>query len=89
MEATSVLDAESEKSEVSALEAVNLKEDGGLLSKTTQITVAHRLSTIMNSDIIVVMDKGEIVEIGSHSTLIKASEGVHSRLCRLQSMKQE
>ncbi|KAK9914635.1 hypothetical protein M0R45_038404 [Rubus argutus] len=88
-EATSALDAESEKSVVSALEAINLKENGGLLSKTTQITVAHRLSTIMNSDIIVVMDKGEIVEIGSHSTLIKASEGVYSRLCRLQSMKQE
>lgn len=88
-EATSALDAESEKSVVSALEAINLKENGGLLSKTTQITVAHRLSTIMNSDIIVVMDKGEIVEMGSHSTLMKASEGVYSRLCWLQSMKEE
>ncbi|XP_050385288.1 ABC transporter B family member 19-like [Argentina anserina] len=88
-EATSALDAESEKSVVSALEAINLKKKGGLLSKTTQITVAHRLSTVINSDIIVVMDKGEIVEMGSHSTLITASEGVYSRLYQIQSMTEE
>ncbi|KAL6209608.1 hypothetical protein ACLB2K_020548 [Fragaria x ananassa] len=88
-EATSALDAESEKSVVSALEAINLKKNGGLLSRTTQFTVAHRLSTVINSDKIVVIDKGEIVEIGSHSTLIAASEGVYSRLYHIQSMTEE
>ncbi|PQM41263.1 hypothetical protein Pyn_13360 [Prunus yedoensis var. nudiflora] len=88
-EATSALDAESEKSVVSALAAINLRNNGGILSKTTQITVAHRLSTIINSDTIIVMDKGEIVEIGSHSALITASEGVYSRLYQLQSLAGE
>lgn len=84
-EATNALDAESEKTIISALEAMNMKNHAGLLSRTTQITVAHRLSTIMNSDTIVVMDKGEIVETGAHSTLI-TSEGVYSRLFQLQSL---
>lgn len=84
-EATSALDAESEKSIVNALEAINVDNSGGIMSKTTQITVAHRLSTVMNSDTIFVMDKGEIVETGSHSSLI-TSEGVYSRLFQLQSL---
>ncbi|CAB4302147.1 unnamed protein product [Prunus armeniaca] len=88
-EATSALDAESEKSVVSALAAINLRNNGGMLSKTTQITVAHRLSTIINSDTIIVMDKGKIVEIGSHSALITASEGVYSRLYQLQNLAEE
>ncbi|CAL9008987.1 unnamed protein product [Prunus brigantina] len=88
-EATSALDAESEKSVVSALAAINLRNNGGILSKTTQITVAHRLSTIINSDTIIVMDKGKIVEIGSHSALITASEGVYSRLYQLQNLAEE
>ncbi|XP_059456882.1 ABC transporter B family member 14-like [Corylus avellana] len=85
-EATSALDAESERTVVSALQSLNLNNNGGLLSRTTQITVAHRLSTVKNSDTIVVMDKGEIVEMGSHSTLITSSDGVYSRLFRLQSL---
>ncbi|KAM1070463.1 hypothetical protein ACFX13_002300 [Malus domestica] len=84
-EATSALDAESEQSVVSALEAINLRS----LSKTTQITIAHRLSTIIHSDTIVVMDKGKIVETGSHSALIVASEGVYSRLYQLQNLGEE
>ncbi|PON60369.1 ABC transporter [Parasponia andersonii] len=85
-EATSAVDAESEKTIVGALEAITLTNNGGLLSRTTQITIAHRLSTIINSDTIVVMNKGEIVEMGSHSSLI-ASEGVYSRLSKLQSLE--
>lgn len=85
-EATSALDAESEKTVVSALEAISLNSNSDLLSRTTQITVAHRLCTIMNSDIIVVMDKGKIMEIGSHSTLITTSEGVYSRMFQLQKL---
>ncbi|XP_021276540.1 ABC transporter B family member 19-like [Herrania umbratica] len=84
-EATSALDVESERTIVNALESIDKEGNGGFLSRPTQITVAHRLSTVINSDVIVVMDKGEIVEIGSHSTLISASEGVYSRLVQLQS----
>jgi len=85
-EATSALDAESERTVVRALESLHLNNNGGLLSRTTQITVAHRLSTVINSDTIIVMDKGEIVEMGSHSTLITSSDGVYSRLYQLQSL---
>lgn len=81
-EATSALDAESETAVVNALET-----SGGLLTKTTQITVAHRLSTIKNSDTIVVMDKGSVVEMGTHSTLKDISEGVYSKFYRLQSVR--
>lgn len=84
-EATSALDAESERIIVNAIKAMNLKEDSGLCSRTTQITVAHRLSTVINSDTIIVMDKGKIVEMGSHSTLIAEDVGLYSRLFRLQS----
>ncbi|XVF67072.1 hypothetical protein PTKIN_Ptkin10aG0091400 [Pterospermum kingtungense] len=84
-EATSALDVESERTIVKTLESLDQKGNGGFISRPTQITVAHRLSTVMNSDVIVVMDKGEIVETGSHSTLISASEGVYSRLFQLQS----
>ncbi|KAL2550887.1 ABC transporter B family member 14 [Forsythia ovata] len=77
-EATSALDAESESSVINALESLKLS--------TTYVTVAHRLSTVINSDAIVVMDKGKVVEMGSHSTLTAATEGVYSRLSRLQSI---
>lgn len=85
-EATSALDAESERTVVNTLESLNLNNNSGLLSRITQITVAHRLSTVINSDTIIVMDKGEIVEMGSHSTLITSSDGVYSRLFQLQSL---
>ncbi|XP_012089551.2 ABC transporter B family member 19 isoform X2 [Jatropha curcas] len=85
-EATSALDAESERSVVSALESINLNSNESSLYRTTQITVAHRLSTVKNSDTIVVMDKGEIVERGSHSTLVTMSGGVYARLYQLQNL---
>lgn len=78
-EATSALDAESERSVIDALESLKVS--------TTYVTVAHRLSTVINSDAIVVMDKGKVVEMGSHSTLIAATEGVYSKLTRLQSVE--
>lgn len=84
-EATSALDAESERTIVNTMESLDQKGNGGFTSRPTQIIVAHRLSTVINSDVIVVMDRGEIVETGSHSTLISASEGVYSRLFQLQS----
>ncbi|KAF5199909.1 Abc transporter b family protein [Thalictrum thalictroides] len=88
-EATSALDAESERVVMNALESIELNSSsGGILSRTTQITVAHRLSTVMKSDVIVVMDKGEVVEMGTHSTLLASSEGVYSRFFHLQSLVQ-
>ncbi|CAJ1974513.1 unnamed protein product [Sphenostylis stenocarpa] len=87
-EATSALDAESEGIIVNALKAIHLKEDSGLCSRTTQITVAHRLSTVINSDTIIVMDKGKVVEKGSHSTLVATESGLYSRIFRLQSFEE-
>nr|GME09659.1 ABC transporter B family member 19-like [Ipomoea batatas] len=87
-EATSALDSGSERAVVSALESLQHHKFGrSSPSKMTQITVAHRLSTVFNSDIIVVMDKGCVVEMGSHSTLTSEPDGVYSRLVSLQSMK--
>lgn len=77
-EATSALDAESERAVINALESLKLR--------TTYVTVAHRLSTIISSDTIFVLDKGKVVEMGSHATLVAESEGVYSRLHRLQSL---
>lgn len=74
-EATSALDSESEKMIQSALE---------LLSKgRTVIAIAHRLSTVLGSDMIVVMDQGEIVATGTHAELLNSSD-LYSNLYRLQ-----
>ncbi|KAJ6969480.1 hypothetical protein NC653_034109 [Populus alba x Populus x berolinensis] len=83
-EATSALDTETERSIVSALGSVKLNDNRGSGYTTTQITVAHRISTVKNSDTIVVMDKGEIAQMGSHSALIATSDGLYSRLHQLQ-----
>jgi len=75
-EATSALDTESEKLVQDAL--VNL------MKNRTSIVIAHRLSTIQHSDEIIVLQKGEIVERGTHSELI-AKGGVYKKLSDLQS----
>jgi subfamily B ATP-binding cassette protein MsbA len=49
----------------------------------TTLVIAHRLSTIEKADRIVVMNKGEIVEIGTHAELI-AKDGVYAQLHRVQ-----
>lgn len=79
-EATSALDAESERAVTRALESLKVR--------TTHVTVAHRLSTVINSDTIFVMEKGKVVEMGTHAALIAASQGVYSRLYRLQSISE-
>ncbi|MGH1349789.1 MAG: ABC transporter transmembrane domain-containing protein [Methyloligellaceae bacterium] len=74
-EATSALDAENEKLVQVALERV--------MEKRTTIVIAHRLSTVQRADRILVMDRGQIVEVGNHQSLL-AKDGVYARLARLQ-----
>ena len=65
-EATSSLDAETESEINKTLEA--------LTKNKTTITIAHKLSTIINSDKIILISKGKIVDVGSHKKLIKSSD---------------
>ncbi|HCW92472.1 MAG TPA: ABC transporter ATP-binding protein, partial [Flexistipes sinusarabici] len=74
-EATSALDTESEKIVQKALE--NLMKD------RTSFVIAHRLSTVINADKIVVLDKGEIADTGKHSQLLETSE-IYKTLYRMQ-----
>jgi len=74
-EATSALDTESEKLVQDALYK--------LMQNRTSIVIAHRLSTIQHADEIVVMHEGEIVERGTHDSLI-AQTGVYKKLTDLQ-----
>ncbi|KAI8150323.1 P-loop containing nucleoside triphosphate hydrolase protein [Fennellomyces sp. T-0311] len=78
-EATSALDSESEKLVQTAID--NIVSEGG----RTTITIAHRLSTIQNADIICVIDKGKIVEQGTHWELLRL-DGLYSTLVREQSL---
>ncbi|MDD2684890.1 MAG: lipid A export permease/ATP-binding protein MsbA [Gallionella sp.] len=74
-EATSALDSESERHVQAALET--------LMQGRTTLVIAHRLSTIEKADRIVVMQKGEIAEIGTHAELI-AHDGTYAQLHRIQ-----
>lgn len=75
-EATSSLDSHSELLIQDALAA--------LMKGKTTIVIAHRLSTIMKMDRIVVIDKGEIKEIGTHDALLQKKGGIYQRLWNLQ-----
>jgi ATP-binding cassette, subfamily B (MDR/TAP), member 1 len=77
-EATSALDSTSEHVVQEALDRVS--------NGRTTISVAHRLSTIQNADIIYVIDQGQVVESGNHESLL-AARGRYSELVQLQRMK--
>ncbi|HEX9826956.1 MAG TPA: ABC transporter ATP-binding protein [Flavobacteriaceae bacterium] len=77
-EATSALDTESERLVQGALE--------NMMKNRTSIVIAHRLSTIQNASEIVVMQKGEIVEQGTHNQLLK-NKGIYKKLVDMQSFE--
>jgi ATP-binding cassette subfamily B protein len=74
-EATSALDAESEALVQKALERI--------MAGRTSLVIAHRLATVLGADRIVVLQKGRVVEEGSHAQL-SASDGLYARLAALQ-----
>jgi subfamily B ATP-binding cassette protein MsbA len=74
-EATSALDSESERHVQAALET--------LMQGRTTIVIAHRLSTIEKAGRIIVLDRGRIVEIGSHRELLEKT-GIYAKLYNIQ-----
>ncbi len=79
-EATSALDSHSEKLVQDALKT--------LMKGRTTIVIAHRLSTVKAADQIFVLDKGEVVERGSHEQLVNIEDGLYKKLSSLQGMDQ-
>lgn len=75
-EATSALDSESEKLVKDALNE--------LMKNRTTFIIAHRLSTIREADVILVINKGKIVEMGTHNELSRMEDGLYSNLLKLQ-----
>ena len=79
-EATSSIDTDSELLIQNAIEKIT--------KNRTSIIIAHRLSTIMKADNIIVMDKGKIVEQGTHSSLIVNKDGFYKKLYDAQLKKE-
>ncbi len=74
-EATSALDAESERAVQQALDR--------LVHKTTTLVIAHRLATVQKADRIVVLEAGQVVDVGTHAELVRRG-GLYARLAELQ-----
>jgi len=75
-EATSALDAESERAVQAALEV--------LMANRTTLVIAHRLATVQRADQVVVLDRGTVVEIGTHQSLLERAQGLYRHLHKLQ-----
>ena len=80
-EATSSIDSKTEK----LIQYATSK----IIENKTSIIIAHRLSTILSSDKIILLDKGEIKEIGTHDELLKIHNGYYKKLFELQFQKEE
>jgi len=80
-EATSALDVESERLVQEAL--------ANLMKGRTTLVIAHRLATVRKADRIVVLDGGEIREVGSHDELLRKPGGIYNRLHELQFAKED
>ncbi|MGN6465316.1 MAG: ABC transporter ATP-binding protein [Rhizobiaceae bacterium] len=78
-EATSALDNESELRVQQALNTV--------MKGRTTIVIAHRLSTVVDADTIVVLDEGQVIEQGSHQALLEKTDGVYARFYRVRNDK--
>lgn len=75
-EATSALDAESEQAVQAALDV--------LMSNRTTLVIAHRLATVKRADQVVVLDRGQVVEVGTHQSLLDRPDGLYRHLHKLQ-----
>ncbi|WP_246225891.1 ABC transporter ATP-binding protein [Chelativorans xinjiangense] len=78
-EATSALDNESEAKVQQALDRV--------MKTRTTLVIAHRLSTVINADQIIVLEEGRLVEQGTHRTLVRKPHGIYARFYRMQTDK--
>ena len=74
-EATSALDTESEKLVQEAIDSI--------MENRTVLVIAHRLSTVIHADKIVVLSKGEIVDVGRHQELLDSSD-IYNKLYEIQ-----
>ncbi|MBO6118358.1 MAG: ABC transporter ATP-binding protein [Bacteroidales bacterium] len=76
-EATSAMDTENEHKVTAAIK--------NAMQGRTMVVIAHRLSTVVDSDLIIVLDRGKIVETGSHEELLKKN-GYYTKLIKLQTL---
>lgn len=83
-EATSALDTQSERIVQASIDALLSQQEGSESFARTSIVIAHRLSTVVNADRIVVMEAGSVIEDGTHATLVDKENGKYAQLWSLQ-----